>query len=153
MLPIPTKYCLTSGKSESNYKLTAFDGALLNAGVGNVNLIRVSSILPPKAERKDKIILPPGSLVPIAYGSIINENSGETIAASVAVGICKKENYGVIMEYSGKCSKKIAEKIVINMVREAFETRNIPLNKIESVAVEHTVMSIGCAFAAVILWY
>ena len=40
------KVAITSGKAEGPSKLNAFDNALLDAGIGDVNLIKVSSILP-----------------------------------------------------------------------------------------------------------
>ncbi len=152
MLPRPTKYLLVNGVGDSKYKLNAFDMALLNAGVGNLNLLRVSSILPPQAEQVNELVIPPGSLTPIAYGSITEDQEGELISASVAIGL-SKDTYGVIMEYSGKCSKAIAEDRVIEMVKEAFSMRNLPLVEIKSAAVEHRVQNCGCAFAGVVLWY
>lgn len=152
MLPRPTKYMLVSGTGDSKYKLNAFDMALLDAGVGNLNLLRVSSILPPQAEQVNELVIPPGSLTPIAYGTITGDEEGELLAASVAIGF-SEDTYGVIMEYSGKCSKSEAEKRVIDMVKEAFRIRNLPLIGIASEAIEHRVKDYGCAFAGVVLWY
>lgn len=153
MLPTPTKFALVSGTSEGSTRLNAFDHALLNAGVGNCNLLKVSSILPPGAKQVAKINIPPGSLVPIAYGSLSADIPGELIAAAVGVGICDQDNYGVIMEYSGRTSKDEAEKQIKRMVEEAFAGRGLKLSRLLVQAVEHKVENIGCAFAAVVLWY
>ena len=152
MLPTPKKYFITAASAEGRSKLTAFDNALLKARIGNVNLIRVSSILPPGTELDEGLQIPPGSLVPTAYGSIVSDVPGETIAAAVAIGL-SEDSFGVIMEFSGICSKAEAEEIITGMVREAFETREKPLKEIKVAAVEHTVERIGCAFAAVPMWY
>ncbi len=40
------KVSITSGRAEGPTKLNAFDNALLDAKIGDVNLIKVSSILP-----------------------------------------------------------------------------------------------------------
>ncbi len=152
MLPLPKKYFVTAAASEGESKLTAFDGALLKARVGNTNLLRVSSILPPGCEYEPDLVIPPGSLLPIAYGSIVSDVPGETISAAVAVGI-KKDSFGVIMEFSGKCSQAEAEKQVTAMVEEAFKVRGLDLEEVKVAAVEHKVEKIGCAFAAVPLWY
>ncbi|HEX3012158.1 MAG TPA: arginine decarboxylase, pyruvoyl-dependent [Syntrophomonadaceae bacterium] len=152
MLPLPKKYFVTAAVAEGNTELTAFDGALLKARVGNTNLIRVSSILPPGCEYSPDMVIPPGSLVPIAYGSITSVNPGEQIAAAVAVGVARN-SFGVIMEFSGKCSREEAEQQVIKMVKEAFELRGLQLDDIKTAAVDHVVEKIGCAFAAVPLWY
>jgi arginine decarboxylase len=153
MLPTPTKFALVSGTSEGASKLNAFDHALLDAGVGNCNLLKVSSILPPGAKLVEDLHIPPGSLLPIAYGSLSSDTPGELIAAAVAVGIGDPDNYGVIMEYSGRTSKDEAEKQIKRMVEEAFAKRGLPLSQIMVRAVEHKVEDTGCAFAAVALWY
>lgn len=152
-LPMPRKFSLVGAASEGRTELTAFDRALLLSGVGNVNLLKVSSILPPGAVYHEKIDIHPGILLPIAYGSLISSEEGRLISASVAVGIARKDSYGVIMEFSGYCSKKEAEERVVEMLKEAFEVRGLPLNQIFVKAVDHVVKKIGCVFAAVPLWY
>lgn len=152
MLPVPTKYFLTSGSSEGNTELTAFDGALLNAGIGNVNLVKISSILPPKVQFCPDLKLPFGALVPTAYGSIISNEPGEIIAAAVAAGI-SEDSFGIIMELTGKFTKHEAEEIIRSMVKESFELRNMKLKEIRVSAVEHKVKKLGCALAAAPLWY
>lgn len=152
MLPTPKKFFITAASAEGHSKLTAFDNALLKARIGNVNLLRVSSILPPHTEYTPDLQIPPGSLVPTAYGSIVSDVPGETIAAAVAVGF-SEDTFGVIMEYSGKCSAEEARATITKMVEEAFETRKMKLVEVKVEAVEHRVEKIGCAFAAVPLWY
>lgn len=151
MLPTPNCYSLVSAAAEGDKELTAFDRALLKAGVGNVNLIRVSSILPPRAEYIPKLEIPAGSLLPIAYGSMVSCESGKLIAAAVAVGI--GDEFGVIMEFSGCCSSSEAEREVTQMVKEAFSYRKMTLREIKVASVEHRVVHCGCVFAAVPLWY
>lgn len=153
LLATPTKFTPVAGSAEGITKLNAFDHALLAAGIGNLNLLRVSSILPPGARQVDKLEIAPGSLVPTAYGSIVSDHPGELISAAVAVGIGPGESYGVIMEFSGHCSKAEAEKSVAAMVHEAFRARGLKLEKCVMKATEHRVEKIGCAFAAVALWY
>lgn len=152
MLPIPKKYFLTSGSAEGDSELTAFDGALLKAGIGNINLLKVSSILPPEARYTPDLVLPPGALVPTAYGSIVSTEPGAVIAAAVAVGL-SANTFGVIMELVGKFSKAEAEARIREMVREAFAMRQMELHEIKVSAVEHTVQKMGCALAAAPMWY
>ncbi|MGI6468970.1 MAG: arginine decarboxylase, pyruvoyl-dependent [Syntrophomonadaceae bacterium] len=153
MLPLPKKYFLTAASCEGETELTAFDGALLKARVGNTNLLKVSSILPPGCQYCPELIIPEGSLLPIAYGTIICSEPGTRIAAAVAVGVQKNNGFGVIMEYEGHCSQAEAEMMVEKMVKEAFAIRNLELADIKIAATEHVVEKIGCAFAAVPLWY
>ena len=152
MLPTPTKFTLTAGAGEGKTPLNAFDRALLAAGAGNVNLVRVSSILPPGAAYLEKIALPPGALVPVAYGAHTSTIPGEIITAVVGVGI-PEAGFGVIMEHSGHFSKQKAEEIMRGMVAEAFATRGLPLVRYMVKAVEHRVIKTGAVFAGVILWY
>lgn len=152
MLPTPKKFTLVAGAAEGKSKLNAFDCALLASGIGNLNLLKVSSVLPPGAEFVEKLDIPPGSLTPTAYGSLTSDCPGEVISAAVAVGF-SKDTFGMIMEFSGRCSKAEAEAKVTKMVEEAFEARNLELKKVMAKAVEHRVDKIGCAFAAVALWY
>ncbi len=150
-----TKYALVAGSAKGTTRLNAFDNALLDAGVGNLNLIRVSSILPPEMEREDSLItLPaPGSLLPIAYGSITSDVPGELISAAVAIGLCAEDEYGVIMETSGRCSKAESIARVTAMAEEAFAVRGRELKTVLSCGSEHQVITAGCAFAAVPMWW
>ncbi len=161
MLPTPKKFFVTAGRAEGKNHLNAFDNALLIGRIGNLNLMRVSSILPPGVQYCPNLDIPPGSLVPTAYGYIISDVPGELISAAVGVGFSKDtdsfiypiENGKVIMEFSGKCSKEEAEKKIISMLEEAFWTRGMKLEGTRLASAEHRVEAIGCALAAVPLWY
>lgn len=153
MLPMPTKFTLVSGVAEGGTKLTAFDKALLAASIGNLNLLKVSSILPPGATFEPELHVHPGSLLPVAYASITCDEPGTRVAASVAVGRANDHGYGVIMEYSGCVTKDEAAATTESMVREAMAVRGLDLAELRVEAVELTVDRIGCAFAAVALWY
>lgn len=152
MLETPTKFTVVAGAAEGRTRLNAFDNALLAAGCGNQNLLKVSSILPPGAKETPTLEVPPGSLVPTAFGAVQSENIGEIISAAVGVGVGEPGEYGVIMEFSGRCGKKEAEDAIRLMLEEAFKERGRPLKKTIIRAVEHRVETIGSAFAAVVLW-
>lgn len=152
MLPTPKKFFVTAGSAEGENRLNAFDNALLKAGIGNLNLMRVTSILPPGVQHCPEMEIPPGSLVPTAYGYIISDVPGELIAAAVGVGF-SKDTFGVIMEFSGRCSREEAEKAIEDMLKEAFKTRGMELRGMKIAAAELRVQKIGCALAAVPLWY
>lgn len=154
MLPTPVRYKLVAGSGEGNTRLTAFDTALLNAGAGNLNLLRVSSILPPRAVEDPNLTIPPGSLTPVAYGTLTSDQPEQIIAAAIGVGIAEDPaGYGIIMEYEGYCSRKEAEDVVTAMVREGFAKRGVKLQRILVKGVEHRVEKCGSVFAAVLLWY
>jgi arginine decarboxylase len=156
MVKTPNIYCLVQGAAEGRTRLNAFDKALLEAGVGDTNLMRMSSILPPAAEEvsvKD-IVLPPGGLIPLAYAAYDDTTPGQWISAAIAVGIPEDDREpGVIMEFEDHAPLKNVEEIVRQMVIDGFEYRNRKLKEIKSMGVEHKVERCGAVFAAAVLWY
>ncbi|HEY3314515.1 MAG TPA: arginine decarboxylase, pyruvoyl-dependent [Bacillota bacterium] len=152
MLPTPVKFTVVAASSEGGTELNAFDNAILKAGIGNLNLLRVSSILPPGAREVESLTIAPGSLVPTAFGTIASEKPGEVISAAIGVGL-SADTFGAIMEFSGHCHKEAAEAAVKAMVEEAFQVRQMPLARVIIRAAEHKVERCGCAFAGVALWY
>lgn len=153
MLHKPEQFMIVAATAEGKHGLTAFDAALLKAGIGDVNLVRLSSILPPGCrEAKAGIDFPRGAFVPTAYGAVCSDQAGELIAAAIGVGIAA-DGSGVIMEHAGTCSAAEAEQKVEQMLQEAFINRNRELQKIQVKSVEHRVgEKAGAAFAAVALW-
>jgi arginine decarboxylase len=150
---IPTQYFLVSGASDGYTRLNAFDGALLQAGIGNTNIVKMSSIVPPHCKLVAPIALPPGALVPAAYASITSDVPGEIISAGVAVALPEDENQnGLIMEYSAKGERHKIEEIVHNMAVEGMKLRGWDIKDLKSIAIEYKVKKIGAALAAVVLW-
>ncbi|MEW6351256.1 MAG: arginine decarboxylase, pyruvoyl-dependent [Thermodesulfobacteriota bacterium] len=148
-----TRFFLTSGCSEASTPLNAFDGALLAAGIGDTNLIRLSSILPPSAKEIARTVLPKGSFVPVAYGEMACSEPGTTISASVAVGIPEDDQAaGLIMECAREGEPAVCEELCRKMVREGMETiRGLRIREIKSVSASLTVKRVGAVFAAVVL--
>jgi arginine decarboxylase len=151
----PTIYAIKAAAAEGFSELNAFDVALLKSGVGNTNLVKMSSILPPNCLKVSEIKLPAGDLVPVAYAAITSSKKGEVISAAVAIAIPKdKTKNGLIMEYEDKnVTKEEAESRVIEMAKWGMDYRGYEIEKIESIAVSHTVENHGAAFACVVLWW
>jgi len=153
LLPQPTCYFLAAGAAEGWTALNAFDCALLNAGIGDVNILKMSSIIPPACRRIERFQLPYGALVPAAYAAHISTEPGERIAAGVAVAMPKDSSLpGLIMEYEGRGTRADIEEHVREMARRGMEARGRAIKNIESVAIEHKVQAIGAIIAAVVLW-
>lgn len=153
----PTHFCLVAGSSEGLTELNAFDGALLAAGIGNTNLVKMSSILPPHCQRVETISVPDdipyGALVPVAYSYKGSDIPGAIISASVAVALPEDENKpGLIMEYSTPGRKDMAEKIVRRMAENGMKKRGEKIREILSISSQIEVERIGASFAAVVLW-
>ncbi len=150
---MPTTFFFVKGSSEGFSSLNSFDGALLNAGIGNTNLVKMSSIIPPHCREIEPVPLPQGALVPVAYASITSSNPGEKISAGVAAAFPEDENHAaLIMEHAAPGSKEEIEERVRQMAREGMLMRGKEIRELKSVAVEHVVEKVGTAFAAVVLW-
>jgi arginine decarboxylase len=89
----PDKYFLVSGYAEGPCLLNAFDNALQVAGVGNTNLVKMSSILPPNCQKIEPVKLPYGALVPVAYAEESWDEAGVILSAAVAVLISANLNW------------------------------------------------------------
>ncbi|MCL6450473.1 MAG: arginine decarboxylase, pyruvoyl-dependent [Acetobacteraceae bacterium] len=153
MVPSPPRFTLVAGAAEGGTELNAFDAALLAAGLGNLNLIKVSSVLPPGASpaQPEALRLPPGSPVCAAYAFATSSTPGERIAAAVAVAR-RGDGFGVIMEWSGPGTAEEARAAAEAMAREAMARRGLVPDRVLIRAAEHTTVRLGCAFAAVALW-
>jgi len=101
---IPRRIFLTKGVGRHKDKLTSFELALRNAGIAHLNIVRVSSIFPPKC----KMISREQGLKQLSAGEItyvvLSENATNEphrlIASSVGVGIPKDPNqHGYLSEY------------------------------------------------------
>jgi len=155
IIKTPTKFYLVSGSSDGFTLLNAFDGALLASGVGDTNLVKMSSILPPGCQKMNPrpVQLPQGALVPVAYASLCSDVPGDVISSAVAIGIPKDENRaGLIMEYSARAEQSIVENQVRKMVEKGMEMRNRAVKEIMSISATYKVTDIGAVFAGVVLW-
>jgi arginine decarboxylase len=147
-----TMAAATAGHAEGGTSLNAFDNALLAAGIGNVNLVKISSILPPDVPVIELPKIKPGALIPTAYAAMTSEVSGEIVAAAVGYALPDDPaKNGVIMEFHGQASREAAEAQIRAMLEEAFRVRGEPIRELKVFAVEHTVERIGCALAAITL--
>jgi arginine decarboxylase len=148
----PNCFWPTSGAAEGITPLNAFDNALLRAGIGNLNLIKLSSVLPAAAVR---LTQPPaiahGSLVPTVYTTRTGTTPGEVVAAAVGIGF-QREGHGMIYECTGN-SRAAVESQVRRMVEDSFVQRGYELHDFLVASAEHRVESVGCALAAVVLWW
>jgi arginine decarboxylase len=153
VIQTPTKFFLVSGASQGFSSLNAFDGALLKSGVGDTNLIRLSSILPPYCKQIDVLTLPYGALVPVAYAMMTSGIKNEVISSAVAIGIPENEELaGLIMEFSTRESQSYVEDKVIQMVEQGMRTRDRKIKEIKSISSTIKVEQFGATFAGVVLW-
>jgi len=143
------KIAIVSGKDEGPTKLNAFDNALSDAGIGDVNLIKVSSMLGKNTEIVDLPALRPGAMVNCVLSEVTSDVFGEMITAVVAVAI--GDELGCVVETSGKdkdpedLKNEAKEMVEYMMDRRGVEIRNLI---VESSTM--TVSEIGSVVSAVV---
>jgi len=143
------KIAIVSGKDEGPSKLNAFDNALTRAKIGDVNLIKVSSMLGEKTEIVELPHLKPGNMINCVLSSLSSDKKGEQITSVIAVAI--GENLGCVIENSAK--NKDPEDVIseaIDMVKYMMEKREEPIQELIVKEETHIVENIGSVVAAVI---
>jgi arginine decarboxylase len=154
VLMLAKSFSIVTGHGVGNTELDAFDAALLNAGIGNMNLVKVSSIIPPHCIFRPNFKFQEGQLVYIAYVDKISGTTGENIAAAIGVARPKDLSLaGLIMEYCGSGTCKSAEAVVKGMCISGMKRRSITEYDIQLYSTETEVGdNYSCAFGGVVLW-
>lgn len=143
------KIAIVSGNDEGPTKLNAFDNALADAGIGDVNLIKVSSMLAGNAEVSELPKLKAGAMVNCVLSEITSDNPGDEITAVIAVAI--GEELGCVVETTGinKNSNDLIDEAKM-MVEYMMQKRGA---EITDLIVEHstaTVRQIASVVASVV---
>lgn len=143
------KIAIVSGKDEGPTKLNAFDNALSDAGIGDVNLIKVSSMLSANTEITDLPPLKPGSMVNCVLSEITSDNPGDEITTVVAAAIGDK--LGCVVETKG-INKKEDELIdeARFMVTYMMEKRGVEIKELIVKKATATVKEIASVVASVV---
>jgi arginine decarboxylase len=101
---VPHKLFLTRGVGVHKEKLTSFEMALREAGIAHFNLVRVSSIFPPRCkivEREEGLqLLQPGEVVFAVIAEMSTNEPGRRIASSIGVARpADQDKYGYLSEH------------------------------------------------------
>lgn len=143
------KIAIVSGKAEGPTKLNSFDNALLDAGIGNVNLIKVSSMLERNTVVMNLPKLTPGSMINCVLSCVSSDKKGDLISASVAIAI--GENLGCVIENSQiNRDPEEVRKESIAMVKYMMEVREETIHELIVEEINHTVENIGTVVASVV---
>lgn len=103
---VPSQIFLTKGKGRHKEKLASFEHALRDAGIAPFNLVKISSILPPRC----KIIPKDQGLQLLKYGQILflvisecsTDEAMRLISASIGVAVPDdSQYYGYLAEHHG----------------------------------------------------
>lgn len=92
-----TYFAITKGSGFSNVdSVSAFDHALINAGIGNCNLVPVSSIIPSGAFRLNHVpCFAPGTIIHCVLARLLLKSNE---AGAVCLGYSLSSEYGIVAE-------------------------------------------------------
>lgn len=101
---IPSRFFLTKGKGQHKEKLASFEDALRTAGIAPFNLVKTSSIIPPRCRliHKDEglKLLKPGQIVFLVMSEAATDEAHRQISSSVGVAIPNDPvRYGYLSEH------------------------------------------------------
>ena len=120
------KIYLVKGLGKASTKISAFDEALHDAGIMNMNLVYLSSVIPKGKEivYKGKYDLPieVGQIQPVVM-ACITASTGDHISAGLGWR-CAEEG-GVFVEVHGRFDEEKCQKHVQKSVEELCERRRL----------------------------
>jgi arginine decarboxylase len=130
LLPIPTRFFVTSGKGiNKTSELNAFDLALLQAGIGEQNLVNVSSVLPIGIRQIDREPMPRGA---ITHAVLARQGGGEgeVISAGIAYAFRADGQGGYVAEAHLHGSQKSLKEFLKWRMQEIAHFRGVELRTI-----------------------
>ena len=143
------KIAIVSGKNEGPTKLNAFDNALTDAGIGDINLIKVSSMLGENTEIVDLPQLKPGSMVNCVLSTLTSDKPGDEITAVIGVAIGNELGCAVEITGINKKTEDLNNEAEF-MVRYMMEKREVDIKELIIENATTTVKEIASVVASVI---
>ena len=128
---IPSKFFIVSSSAVSKVSdLNAFDRALIDAGIGEQNLLSVSSVIPKDAELIPPKTLPMGAVTHCVLAQM-RGSEGETISAGIAYALRKDGNGGYVAEGHIYGSKDSLKEILSLKMKEMGKMRNVEFGEVK----------------------
>lgn len=132
---VPKRIFLTRGVGFAKERLASFEQALQDAGISHLNLVEVSSILPPDckviSKKRGLEQFKPGEIVFCVFGKNQSNENRRMIAASVGLAIpANKEEYGYLSEHhsfgetkteAGDYAEDLAASMLAQSLGEEFD--------------------------------
>ncbi len=129
MYLIPKKYFVTSGCAISSVSgLNAFDQALMEAGIGEQNLVPVSSVIPKDAKEIPIRSLPMGAITHCVLAQM-RGGAGEMIAAGIAYGN-RDDGGGYIAEGYLHGTEKALWEVLASRMKEMAKLRDFEFEEV-----------------------
>lgn len=149
---VPSKFFITSSSAVSEVSdLNAFDKALIKAGIGEQNLVSVSSVIPIGAERVEVCEMPMGAVTHCVLAQM-RGCEGETIAAGIAYTYRKDGKGGYVAEGHIHGSAESLKEILSWKMDEMARIRDVEFQEIRyatedlKIPMDHY----GCCVAALV---
>lgn len=122
---IPRKYFVVKGKGVSRTSpLVAFNNALKDAGIHQLNLVPVSSILPPDAVEESYRELPPGSITFVVLSEVRARGPARI---SAGISWARGEPHGYVLEHHDSCPASETRLALEKMWSEVIESESVAL--------------------------
>ena len=127
---IPNKFFIVSSAAVSKVSdLNAFDRALIDAGIGEQNLLSVSSVIPKDAHLTPPRTLPMGAVTHCVLAQM-RGSEGETISAGIAYALRKDGNGGYVAEGHIYGSGESLREILTLKMEEMGRMRDVEFGEI-----------------------
>ncbi len=149
---VPSKFFITSAAAVSEISdLNAFDKALIAAGIGEQNLVSVSSVIPIGAQKVEIKELPMGAVTHCVLAQM-RGTEGETIAAGIAYAYRKDGKGGYVAEGHIHGSAESLREILTWKMDEMARIRGVEFDVInfEFRELEIPMDHYGCCIAALV---
>lgn len=149
---VPTKFFTVRGSAVSKTSdLNAFDIALIKAGIGEQNLVSVSSVIPEGACRIPFKPLSMGAVTQCVLAQM-RGCEGETIAAGIAYAFRKDGKGGYVAEGHIHGSADSLREILSWKMEEMARIRNVEFGEIkfEAEELEIPMDHYGCCISALV---
>lgn len=153
---IYNSYYIASGAGESDCSdINAFDEALFNAGICDLNLVKVSSILPENpTELKEKPDFALGEVVHCVLARL-DGKKGEQLAAGLGWAIGQRPDgrqYGFVMEAEGNVSQSELENDLSRRLDDMAKRRDflIKEKQVKVSYIPRVEKENGCALVALV---
>lgn len=149
---VPTKFYTVTGTGISTISdLNAFDKALIQAGIGEQNLVSVSSVIPEGAVRIPYKPLTMGAVTHCVLAQM-RGTEGETISAGIAYTFRKDGKGGYVAEGHIHGSAESLRRILKLKMKEMSEIRDAEFGEIKFEAQELQIPKdhYGCCVAALV---
>ena len=151
---VPKRMFLTKGVGKHREKLTSFELALRSAGIAACNLVRVSSIFPPRCKliSKEKGIqeLSPGQVTFCVMSENSTREPHRLIAASVGIALPSDRNtFGYLSEHHsfGQTEEVAANSEVVRLSDlSSADPLSVDKGPVGAVQVDENEVAVGRPF-------